>query len=105
MHDAPAGSVVGQLLVWLNSPKSCSPPIEMVPIVMPAPVVLVIVTGIGALAPPTGTLPNAKELVDADMVKPTPLRAMLWVSVTSSSEIVIVPAAGPGSVGLKEMLM
>src|ERR1039458_2930010 len=77
----------------------------MMPTVIAAVVLLVMVTGMGALSEPTGTFPNARVLADADMVKPTPVSEMVCVPVWSLSVIVTVPATGPGTVGLKVMLM
>src|ERR1700680_33550 len=105
VQNAPAPNVVGQSLVWLNSPKSCTPPIAMVPIAIAALVLLVMVTGRGALAEPSGTFPKAKVVVDDDMVTPTPVSGTVWVPVTSLSVMVRVPATGPGTVGLKVTLM
>src|SRR3984893_10573614 len=105
VQNAPAPNVVGQSLVWLNSPKSCTPPMAMVSIAIAALALLVMVTGMGALADPSGTFPKAKVGADADMVTPTPASGTAWVPVTSLSVMVRVPATGPGTVGLKVTLM
>src|SRR5277367_1558672 len=101
---APAARVVGQLLLSANSPKSCTPPMEMLSIGMLTAVGLVRVTDIGELTDPTGTLPKARVVAEDDMVMPKPVRLTTCVAVTSSSVTVKLPGTGPATVGLKVTL-
>ena len=81
------------------------PPIEIVPIGIPLLVVFVMVTGIGALAEPTATLPKFSEVTELDMVIPKPVSGMTCEPVISLSVIVRLPEAGPAAPGLNVTLI